>query len=155
MNPTGDELAGIVDLFGALTHDELHRAIVELAARTDGSTVDRDVVDSWIGEAQVAYVLVEHPVDGADGYVTGPAAFPTVPPHAEDLPHILDVPRRTVDRESIATRIEARIDDAVAETVATGDTERARELIDLSYDAEAWSPVELETQRSTLGELFE
>ena len=155
MQPTGDELAGIVDLFGALTHDELQRALVELAARTDGSTVDPDAVESSIDEARTAYALVEYPVDGTDGYVTGPAAFPEVPPHGEDLPHILDVPRRTIDREAVAGRIEARIDDAVAETVDAGDTERARELIDLSYDAEAWSLVELETQRETLGDLFE
>ncbi|MDL5361939.1 hypothetical protein [Halalkalicoccus sp. NIPERK01] len=121
---TDDELAGICDLFGALTREELAWARSELAFRQDEETGPNERID----EAIDAYALVEH-----EGLIlAGPAAFPTLPEGAGDLPHILDVPEREVDREAAG---EAVLDSLRAED----DPALAREV---SYDVEAWAPVD-------------
>lgn len=125
---TDDELAGICDLFGALTREELREARSELAFRQGRDTGPEKRVE----EAIVSYALVEF-----DGVVlAGPAAFPTLPEGAGDLPHILDVPERAVDREALG--------EAVVERLSTEDPELAREV---SYDVEAWAPVDASAVR--------
>jgi hypothetical protein len=51
-----DELAGVVDLFGALTPRELERALEELALKR-GGTVDVDDLAAAIDDAVASYVL--------------------------------------------------------------------------------------------------
>ena len=114
-----DELAGVVDLFGALTREEVADALVELAYRQRGDVDDdavaaaaADAVD-WAVERYhlVAYDPTEDDPDEAvvtaedvdETLLTvGPVSFPTLPTEAEDLPHILDYPvdeeRSQVDR---------------------------------------------------------
>jgi len=72
----------------------------------------------------------------------GPAAFPSLPADAEDLPHILDVPERDVDREALSEAVLERLSrDAVA-AIESGDAERLEVLADVTYDIEAWAPVD-------------
>ncbi|MFD1569092.1 DUF7109 family protein [Halorubrum laminariae] len=72
----------------------------------------------------------------------GPAAFPSLPADAEDLPHILDVPDRSVDREALAAAVLDRLSaDAIA-AIGESDTERLETLADVTYDIEAWAPVD-------------
>lgn len=153
MDPTADELAGIVDLFGAVTDDELGRALDELAARTGESALADDAVAAAIETALESFTLLAYEVDGEPGYAVGPTAFPELPAHAEDLPHILDVPHRSPDAAELGRVAGERFADEVADAIAADDTERARELLDLSYDVEAWAPVELADERSRLDEL--
>jgi hypothetical protein len=166
---TRDELAGVVDLFGGLTRDELADALLELAFKR-GQDVDKSAVDATISaavhdyylvEVPARYVVTEHDGDadaaasGAAGGDTdaddtilapGPVAFPTLPAGAEDLPHILDAPRRSLDREvlgvAIVDQLRAEVDDA--------DADRARYLLDVTYDAEALASVDLTTVRDDL-----
>lgn len=121
---TGDELAGICDLFGALTREELAAARSELAFRRGREAGPEEAVE----EALSDYVLVEH-----EGLIlAGPAAFPTLPEGAGDLPHILDAPEREVDREAAG--------EAVLESLhVEDDPDLAREV---SYDLEAWAPID-------------
>ncbi|MEM4781258.1 MAG: hypothetical protein QXG03_06845 [Halalkalicoccus sp.] len=119
---TDDELAGICELFGALTRGELDRARSELAFR-QGREPDEEGIEAAIE----AYALVEF--DGL--MVAGPTAFPALPEGAGDLPHILDVPEREVDREALGEYVLARLGDE--------EFEVAREV---SYDVEAWAPVD-------------
>lgn len=153
-----DDLAGIVDLFGALTREELDEALSELAYRRD-EEVPEDAVD----EALAAFALVAFEPDDADGVVdgtgdgeageflaAGPAAFPTLPEGAEDLPHILDVDQRNVDREVVGRAAEERLRAEAARAVSSGDADRAGELLDVSYDLEAWAPVTLAAVRERL-----
>lgn len=167
MSATGDELAGIVDLFGALTREELSAALTELAFK-QGSDVDDDAVTDAIDTATAEYVLVEYepadPVDsdaselddetGEDDAETlltvGPAAFSTLPPNAEDLPHILDYEKRAVDRERLAAQVSSRLQAEAETVVENDDTERAAELLDVSYDVEAWAAVEVDAVRESL-----
>jgi hypothetical protein len=164
-----DELAGVVDLFGALTRDELTDALVELAYRQRGdvdddavTTAAADAVD-WAVERYhlVAYDTADAADADADAVVTaaeidgtlftvGPVSFPTLPAEADDLPHILDFPTRSVSRGALAEAVERRLRGDAARAVAAGDDDRARELLDVTYDLEAWAPVDVSDVRARL-----
>ncbi|MFB6133246.1 MAG: hypothetical protein ABEJ44_07590 [Halanaeroarchaeum sp.] len=141
-----DELAGIVDLFGFLHRDDLLDAVQELAFRRD-VPFDAEETDGAIDDAVEAFALVQFERTGEPVLVAGPTAFPTVPDGAEDLPHILDVPRREVDRSALAGPVRSRLE-AAADRVREPD--RARDLIDVTYDAEAWTDVDLADVRGRL-----
>lgn len=153
----GDALAGVVDLFGALTRAELGRALEELAFKRGTEPPDSGVVDRAIERyALVAYEPEgEAPESGteipeSEGagesesdregelLVPGPSAFPSLPPGAEDLPHIMDVPSRTVDRDAVGRAVEERFRTDVARALADGDDELVGRLLDVSYDLDAW-----------------
>jgi hypothetical protein len=157
---THDELAGVVDLFGALAREELRRALDELAFKR-GEGADGDALVGAVDDAVERYYLVEfEPGSGVvdDGatpddarlLAVGPAAFPQLPPNAEDLPHILDVGSRTVDREALGERTLDRLGREAEAAAEDGDAERAERLLDVSYDLEAWAPVEASTVRDRL-----
>jgi hypothetical protein len=164
MSDTSDELAGVVDLFGGLTRDELEQALVELAFK-QGKEVEREAFAAEIDRAVEDYHLVEAEYEAREGgecdsdpatlLVSGPAAFPTVPENGEDLPHILDVPDRELDREGLGEAAAERLHEEARTIAAAGDAERAQELLDVSYDLEAWSPVETDDVRETLDRAFE
>jgi hypothetical protein len=166
-DPDGDELAGVVDLFGALTREELQRALRELAFKR-GEEADEDAVVDGIEAALEAYALVEVEADDvgvterpeydaeAEPYlVPGPTAFPTLPPDAEDLPHIMDAERRTVDREAVGEAVLKRLTKEAARAVDAGDRDRAERLLDASYDLEAWAPVAADQVRTGLDDWLE
>jgi hypothetical protein len=142
-----DELAGMVDTFGALERSELERACSETAFRR-GEEFDEDAVARAIDDAIEAYALVEH--EGR--LVPGPAAFPTLPDGAEDLPHILDVERREVDREAVAVTVADRFAADVDAAIESGDRAACETLLDRSYEVESWGPVELDEERQRLDE---
>lgn len=153
---THDELAGIVDLFDALTREELEQALVELAYRR-GSDVREDIVSEAVAEAIREYYLVTLPAaavegetDAAELLVVGPVAFPMLPAEGEDLPHILDVPERAVDRSAAAEHVAERLREETATAVDDADEERAATLVDVTYDAEAWGSVDLTETRERL-----
>jgi hypothetical protein len=163
-----DELAGVVDLFGALTPGELTDALVELAYRQRGD-VDDDAVaaaaDDAVDWAVERYHLVAYTPagDGDDESVVtaedaagdelltvGPVSFPTLPAEADDLPHILEFPTRSVSREALVETVERRLRGDAARAVAAGDDDRVRELLDVTYDLEAWAPVDVSEVRLRL-----
>jgi len=154
MTATGDELAGVVDLFGALTRAELSQALTELAFK-QGAAVDDAAVTDAIETAITEYVLVEYQPAASDAdseslLTVGPAAFPTLPLNAEDLPHILDYEKRSVDRDRLAEQVQTRLEAEADEAVADDDADRAAELLDVSYDLEAWATVETDAVRASL-----
>jgi len=156
---THDELAGIVDLFDALTRAELEQALVELAYRR-GADVQQDAVSAAVAEAVREYYLVTLPTEAVDGEVdtedvliVGPVAFPMLPAEGEDLPHILDVPERAVDRAVAAEHVADSLREEAETVIEAGDDARAATLIDVTYDAEAWGSVDLGATRDRLLEL--
>ncbi|WP_226481126.1 DUF7109 family protein [Natrinema amylolyticum] len=164
MDATADELAGVVDLFGGLTRGELERALAEAAYRADGRSVEDAALDAAVDAALESFALVRYAPAGADDpptaddealLVAGPTAFPTVPDHAEDVPHILDVERRRLDREALGETARERVLEAADEAVAAADEDRIRTLIDVSYDVEAWAPVDLTDERRRLEDALE
>jgi len=153
-DPTADQLAGVVDLFGALTRRELGEALAELAYKRGGDH-DPGAFEGDIDSAVRSYHLVSLDSDaGVDGelLVVGPVAFPELPDGGTDLPHIMDIPDRTVDREAAAEATEARFRRDAAAAVEAGDEERVAELLDASYELEAWGPVDLDGARALLDE---
>jgi hypothetical protein len=174
-----DELAGVVDLFGALSAAELTAALVELAYRQDGTAEGGQVEDAAADAVDWAverYYLVAYTPDaeagdetvqtgddgvedrGRDGdergdtelLTVGPVAFPTLPDEAEDLPHILDIERRAVSRASLARAVETRLRGDAARAVAAEDEPRIQHLFDVTYDLEAWTPVDVGEVRERL-----
>ncbi|MFB6085364.1 MAG: hypothetical protein ABEJ84_00940 [Halodesulfurarchaeum sp.] len=179
MELSGDELAGIVDQFGALSPAELRRAIRETAFRA-GVDLEESTIDDWIDGAEADFSLLTVDLDGEALVVPGPRAFPDAPEAASDLPHVMDVDRRSVPVDALesglrnrlaaataeleegATAIEKRLEER--EKAGTGiedgpggieESDRARELIDVTYDAEAWADIDLGDVRDRLSGLAE
>lgn len=142
---TPDEVAGIVDIFGSLTREETSEALSELAYRR-GEELSENLVRDALSE----FVLIEFEHDGKRFLTPGPAAFPELPEGAEDLPHILDIDPRPIDR-TVATHAAAerlRTEAVCAATV--GAHEHADRLLDISYDLETWGHVDLTGVRARL-----
>ncbi len=157
MEPTPDELAGVVDLFGALARTELRRGLAELAFKR-GEEYDPDRFTDTVEEAVRSYHLVAvDPAEagvaasGADEVlVAGPVAFPELPEGATDLPHILDVPERTPDLEGAAVAAAERFRRDAVTAIDEGDRERVRALLDASYELEAWGGLDLSATRERM-----
>ncbi|MFB6103474.1 MAG: hypothetical protein ABEJ57_00115 [Halobacteriaceae archaeon] len=152
MRLEADELAGVVDLFGAMARAELAEAVRELAFRR-GEDFDADAHAAGVEAAVATYHLavVDLPdTDRDESVVVGPAAFPTLPEHGQDLPHIVDIPDCTVDRAVVGRQVEERLRRDAAQAVAAEDTDRIQTLLDASYDLEAWAPVTVEDVRDRL-----
>jgi hypothetical protein len=171
MSDTHEELAGIVDLFGALTPTELERALSELAFK-QGEETSAEALSGAIETAVEEYYLVEYDPADADGngpdasgrdggreydlgdddhlLVVGPVAFPALPENAEDLPHILDVSERSVDRAVVGRQVASRLLSDAARAVNAGDTDRIDHLLDVSYDLEVWAPVDVDDVQARL-----
>jgi hypothetical protein len=153
-----DDLAGVVDLFAWLTREELSRAFSELAFKRR-TTLDEDAINEAIDVAVAEYALVPAPPgavsvvgdegdadgpadDGGDALAVGPAAFPSLPDGAADLPHILDVPDRAVDRAVLSEAVHERLSTDAVAAITEGDTARLEVLADVTYDIETWAPVD-------------
>jgi hypothetical protein len=135
----GDELAGLVDQFGALTPAELDHAVEEVAFRA-GETVDDVALTETIEDAERRLRLVAVDRDDGQLYVAGPGALPRLPTEGENLPHVLDIPERSVERTAVVEAAEERLREAAARAVGAGDREQVELLLDATYDFEAWAP---------------
>ena len=175
MDVTADELAGVVDLFGGLTRAELERALSEAAFRANGTSVDDAALEATVVDALESFALVAYEPPGAgeasagtdasdertDGgsgselLVAGPTAFPTVPDAAEDVPHILDVESRRPNRNALGETARQQFVADVTAAIDAGDADRCERLLDVSYDLEAWAPIDLATERDRLAEALE
>jgi hypothetical protein len=157
MDVTADELAGVVDLFGALTREELQAAAAELAFKADGD-FEPDAFADDVDDALHTYHLLAVENDAVEGtdagegpwLVAGPIAFPELPEGAADLPHIMDLAERSVDRAAAGQAAESRFRADAATAVESGDADRIAELLDVSYELEAWAPVDLAAARERL-----
>ncbi|MFB6297042.1 MAG: hypothetical protein ABEH56_00815 [Salinirussus sp.] len=159
MDPSADEIAGVTDQFGALTREELATALAELAfKRGDGH--DPSAFEADIDAAIRSYHLVAVEDAGTAEtteslLVTGPAAFPVLPEGGADLPHIMDVPDRRPGAEAVAEAAERQFRADAAAAVETGESGRIADLLDLSYELEAWGPVDLHRTRERLDDARE
>jgi hypothetical protein len=160
MDVTADDLAGIVELFGALTRAELQRALAELAYKSAGDFEPESfAVD--VEAARRSYHLLAVPPPAVDGdpieradvstwVVPGPLAFPELPEDATDLPHILDIDERSVDHSAVDRAAEERFRADAAAAIDAGDSDRVAALRDVSYELESWSAVDLSAARERL-----
>ncbi len=151
MDLSGDDVAGVVDTFGALTRDELAKALAELAFKR-GESADPDRFEGVIADAIDAYELIRLTESEESLLVVGPTAFPTRPDGTTDLRHILDTEPRDIDRERAGEAATDRLREEAALAIEAEDTDRIEELIDLSYDIETWASADLSGVRSHLDE---
>jgi len=153
MDVTGDEIAGVVDLFGGLTRAELAEALAELGYRR-GDEYDQTAHETDIEDAVDAYHLVELDAADHDGdaslLLPGPLACPTLPEDAEDLPHILDIEARDVAIEDVRGSVTEQFLAEAHEAIQAGDADRIETLLDASYELEPWADVDLSDVRSDL-----
>lgn len=155
MDVSADEIAGVVDIFTAVTRAELGRGLSELAFKR-GENCDPDAFESEIDAALSTYHLVaveakEAGIDVEDAVlVAGPVAFPELPSGATDLPHILDVGERTIERATAAEAAKRRFEREAATAVNDDDGTMVAALLDASYELEAWGNVDLAGVRSRL-----
>jgi len=159
MEVTADELAGVVDVFGALTRSELADALAELAfKRADELERPDDAID----DAVASYHLVGfQPGESGDGddaerlLVPGPTAFPEIPEGGADLPHIMDVPERDVDREVLTAAVADRFREESVVAIRSDNPEFIDRLLDVSYELEVWGDVDVSGARDQLVEAQE
>jgi hypothetical protein len=157
MDVTADEIAGVVDLFGGLTQAELERALSELAFR-HGTETEPEAFEPAIDDAVQSYHLVSLDPAVADAdidkqvFVPGPVAFPELPADARDLPHILDIPERSIDSDRANEAVADRFREDVRAALDVGDESRTETLVDVSYELEAWGDLDLSTERDDLVE---
>lgn len=149
MDVSADELAGVLERFGGLTRGELSRAFAEAAARSGEPEPE---IDPHLAAARRSFGVVA--LDRGDDtlYVAGPTAFPTLPEGGEDLRHILSVEPRDVDWTAAADALRERYDRALEGAIRAEDSDRLRELLDASYDVEAWAPIDLADERDRIEE---
>lgn len=152
MDLTGDELAGVVDLFGGLTRTDLERAVEELAFKR-GEDFDAESLETAVVAAREHYRLVGVETGGEEVLVAGPVAFPSLPDGATDLPHILDAPEREIDRETAAEAAQDRLREEALAAAKSSDSDRAAVLLDVCYDLEAWAPVDTDEFRARLDDV--
>ncbi|ERG89603.1 MAG: hypothetical protein J07HX5_01771, partial [halophilic archaeon J07HX5] len=128
MDVTGDEIAGVAGLFNGATREELAAALAELAYKRGEShdpAAFHDPVDRAIERYHIVAVETDHDTAAAESVlVPGPVAFPAPPTGADDLPHILDVPDRAVDRTAAGEAAAERLLAEAATAVDAGDTDR-------------------------------
>ncbi|MFB6309745.1 MAG: hypothetical protein ABEH64_01050 [Salinirussus sp.] len=159
---SADELAGVVDLFGALTRAELRSAAAELAFKRSGE-FDPESFGTAVDDAVRSYHLLDVPSRAVDGEATvnedapewvipGPAAFPELPTHGADLPHILDIGHRAVDHDVAVRHAEERFRADAAAAVDAGDGDRITTLRDVSYELETWGGLDLTAARARFEE---
>ncbi|GAB7008287.1 DUF7109 family protein [Halorubrum trueperi] len=163
-----DDLAGVVDLFDWLSRDELSRALSELAFK-QRAEVDEEAIAAAIDVAVAEYALAPAPPEAlseggetpesgherdTDGdalaLAVGPAAFPSLPDDAADLPHILDIPERGVDREALSSAVLDRLSTDATRAIEAEDAARLETLADVTYDVEAWAPVDADGIRERI-----
>lgn len=165
MAPTPDELAGVVDGFGGLTRAELRGVLDDLAARA-GDPADAEAVEAAIDDALDSYHLIELPAEAALAapgeaepadplLLPGPAALPELPDGGEDLPHLLEIDPRTIDREAAARSVESALRADAAAAIERDDVDRAAVLLDACYEVEAWGPVDLSDAKAGLADVLE
>lgn len=154
MDFSPDEIAGVVDRFGALPPATLREALAELAFKRGEEREPASFADA-VADAIDSYHLLELVADGDPLVVVGPVAFPTPPDDAADLPHILDVEERSVDRDRVATAAERRFRADAGRAVAANDRERIERLLDVSYELEAWASIDLAETRDRLDDALE
>ena len=159
---TKDELAGIIDVLGAATIEEIHLILQELAEirRLEDVTPDHveQLCESALGEHLIETVSSDEVEDGVLDevyYISGPNAFPDIPYELSEIFDILELSKREVDMSKVAKSFSSRliqrarrlnesIDSLSGELVSDDDfarlEKRYRDLLNLYYDYNFWLP---------------
>ena len=152
MDPTLDELVGAVDLFGGLSREELIGGFEDIGARMGGD-VDINALNLRIDEAIEKYYLVEVADRGL--LVAGPSALPELPEGGEDLPHLILVGEREINREELEKGVAERLGKEVEIAIFEKDRNQIESLLDVCYDLEMWAGVDVDGIRKKLERIID
>ncbi|HIJ12474.1 MAG TPA: hypothetical protein HA275_01930 [Halobacteriales archaeon] len=152
MDPTLDELVGAVDLFGGLSREELIGGFQDIGARM-GDGVDIKGLNFRIDEAIEKYYLVELVDQGL--LVAGPSALPELPEGGEDLPHLILVGEREINREEVEKSVVERIGKEVEIAIFEKDRNQIESLLNVCYDLEIWAGVDVDGIRKKLERIID
>ena len=159
---TKDELAGISDVLGAATIEEIHLIVQELAEIRRFEAVSpadvEQLCESALGEHLIETVSSEEVDDGGSDeayYISGPNAFPDIPYELSEIIDILELSKREVDMSKVAKSFSSRLKqrarrlnesiDSLSEESASDDDfarleKRYSDLLNLYYDYDFWLP---------------
>ena len=152
MDPTLDELVGAVDLFGGLSREELIGGFEDIGARMGGD-VDINALNLRIDEAIEKYYLIEVADQGL--LVAGPSALPELPEGGEDLPHLILVGEREINREELEKGVAERLGKEVEIAIFEKDRNQIESLLDVCYDLEMWAGVDVDGIRKKLERIID
>ena len=152
MDPTLDELAGAVDLFEGLSREELISGFGDISARM-GDYVNVETLSLRIDEAIEKYYLVEIVDRGL--LVVGPSALPELPEGGEDLPHLILVGEREINREEVEKSVVERVSKEIEIVISKKDRDQMERLLDVCYDLEIWGEIDVEGIRKKLEEVID
>ena len=152
MDPTLDQLAGAVDLFGGLTREELIQGFEDISARK-GDILHTERLNMQIDEAIEKYYLVE--IEEQELLVVGPAALPDLPDGGEYLPHLIRGDKREIDKMRIGRDVKDKISREIEKEIHKMDKGEVEQLLDVCYDLEMWNEIDVEDVRCELEEVLD
>ncbi|WP_135612923.1 hypothetical protein [Methanococcoides sp. AM1] len=159
-----EEIEGMADALGAVTHDEVVKTVQELAYIREEDIPDEEEITKLLEKA-VSHHLLEiispeelREVDEKDGkdvhyYIVGPNAFPNFPFDLSEVIDILKLDRREIDPHKLTHRFSRRLKARITklrhniETFAKGEDDnidipvlehRYSDLLNLYYDYDSW-----------------
>lgn len=159
-----EEIEGIADALGAVTHDEIVELAQELAYKREENIPDEEEITIMLEKAVSKHLLeaisIEElsEVDAKDSedvnyYIVGPHAFPNYPFDLSEVIDVLKLGRREVDPDKITKRFSGRLKARITklrhniEDFAKGDNNsidiptlehRYSDLLNLYYDYDSW-----------------
>lgn len=145
---TNDDIAGIAEMFGVISRKQLEQALIELSYR-QGEELSETAAENAVQEALSSFALVAISHQPQE-LTAGPAAYPTLPVGANDLPHMLEQDRQKPDPAVVREAANQRYREAVDEAIEASDTETLQDLLQLSYDIEAWAEITVDDVRSRI-----
>ncbi|KGK97945.1 hypothetical protein LI82_09335 [Methanococcoides methylutens] len=159
-----EEIEGMADALGAVTHDEIVELAQELAYKREENIPDEEEITIMLEKAVSKHLLEAISIEElseADAknsedvnyYIVGPHAFPKFPFDLSEVIDILKLARREVDPYKITKRFSGRLKARITklrhniEDFANGDNDsidiptlenRYSDLLNLYYDYDSW-----------------
>lgn len=166
------ELTGIVYVLGALTFEEIcavEKEISELRASDQDTGSLKELCIKAVKEHLLESVSAEDVSEKAtndDAYfITGPNAFPEIPPELSQVIDILKLPVRKVDMDTISIKLLRKFQqkihrlDMKTEEIETDRKEikklesKYSDLLNLYYDYDSWLPGKFDSVAANLMEI--
>ena len=85
----------------------------------------------------------------------GPAALPDLPDGGEDLPHLIRVDKREIDKMRIGRDVKDKISREIEKEIHKMDKGEVEQLLDVCYDLEMWNEIDVEDVRCELEEVLD
>ena len=166
------ELTGIVYVLGAATFEEIC-AVEKEISDLRGPTHETGSLNELCTEAVKEHLLESVSAEDVSGvgtndnayFITGPNAFPEIPPELSQVIDILKLPVRKVDMDTISKKLlksfQKKVHGLKTKIEAVGvDSEEIKkleskysDLLNLYYDYDSWLPGRFETVADNLMEI--